>query len=120
MNINFDNDIPIYLQVMEYIKNYIISGKIKNGEKLPSVREFSIKFKVNPNTVQKALYQLENIGLIYTDRTNGKFVTIDSNIVNKIKNDKITEFIDEYFNNMENIGIKQKDAINYINERAEK
>ena len=51
MNTNFDNNIPIYLQLLEYVKTYIISGQIKSGENLPSVREFANMFKVNPNTM---------------------------------------------------------------------
>ena len=64
MNVTFDNNIPIYLQVLEYIKIYIMSGVFKCGEKLPSVREFSNSFKVNPNTMQKALAELESLNLI--------------------------------------------------------
>ena len=77
MEITFDNNIPIYIQVLEYMKIYLISGVFKCGEKLPSVREFAITFKVNPNTMQKALSELEDLNLIYTERTNGKYVTKD-------------------------------------------
>ena len=74
MNVTFDNNIPIYLQVLEYIKIYIMSGVFKCGEKLPSVREFSNSFKVNPNTMQKALAELESLNLIYiTSDHNGVF-----------------------------------------------
>ena len=90
MNTNFDNNIPIYLQLLEYVKTYIISGQIKSGEKLPSVREFANMFKVNPNTMQKALVELEEQKLIYTERTNGKYVTKDEKIIAKLKDGKIT------------------------------
>ena len=85
MNINFDNNTPIYIQLLEYIKTYIISGKLNSGDKLPSVRDFASMFKVNPNTMQKALAELEEEKLIYTERTNGKFVTNDKKIINDIK-----------------------------------
>ena len=75
MNFIFDNDRPIYIQLVEQLKEYIVSGTFKAGEKLPSVREFAMQIKVNPNTVQKALAEIENQKLIYTERTNGKFVT---------------------------------------------
>ena len=85
MEFTFDNNIPIYIQVLEYIKIYLISGVFKCGEKLPSVREFATTFKVNPNTMQKALVELETLSLIYTERTNGKFVTTDKKLINKYK-----------------------------------
>ena len=83
MDFTFDNNIPIYIQVLEYLKIYLISGGFKCGDKLPSVREFAITFKVNPNTMQKALAELESMNLIYTERTNGKYVTNDSKLIAK-------------------------------------
>ena len=77
MEYNFDNERPIYIQLVEMLKIEIISGRIKSGEKLPSVRDFAMKAKVNPNTMQKALTELERENLIYTERTNGKYVTND-------------------------------------------
>ena len=82
MTIIFDNNIPIYIQ---QIKIDIISGKLKPGERLMSVREYALDMKVNPNTMQKALVELEEIGLIFTERTNGKFVTNDQKLINKYK-----------------------------------
>lgn len=82
---NFNNNIPIYVQLIEQLKTYIISGQIKPGEKLPSVRDLALKTKVNPNTMQKALVELEEIDLIYTERTNGKYVTENENTIKKLK-----------------------------------
>ena len=81
MEYNFDNERPIYIQLVEMLKIEIISGRIKSGEKLPSVRDFAMKAKVNPNTMQKALSELERENLIYTERTNGKYVTDDNNLI---------------------------------------
>lgn len=114
MNITFDNNIPIYIQLLEYVKIYIISGAFKCGEKLPSVRDFSLTFKVNPNTMQKALAELENIGLIYTERTNGKFVTKDSNIINKLKDEYALTLAKSYFEGMKRIGLGKADSISYL------
>ena len=85
MEFVFDNNIPIYIQLLDYLKIYLISGVFKSGEKLPSVREFATTFKVNPNTMQKALSELESMKLIYTERTNGKFVTEDKELIEKLK-----------------------------------
>ena len=89
MNYNFDTERPIYIQIMDVIKNNIIRGEYLPGSKLPSVRELSTLFKVNPNTIVKSLYFLENEGLIYTDRTNGKFITNDMSLISNNKEDVI-------------------------------
>lgn len=80
MNFIFDNDRPIYIQLVEQLKQYIVSARLKPGERLPSVRDLAMESKVNPNTMQKALSELEDDKLIYTERTNGKFVTDDSRV----------------------------------------
>ena len=107
----FDNNIPIYIQLVDYFKNYIIAGKIKPGERISSVRELAIHFKVNPNTMQKALIELESEGLIYTERTNGKFVTENKELIEKIKKELAKQKVNNYLNDMKNIGISNKEAV---------
>lgn len=114
MDITFDNNIPIYIQVLEYIKIYIISGTFKCGEKLPSVRDFALTFKVNPNTMQKALQELENDGLIYTERTNGKYVTKDNKIIEKLKDEYALTLAKSYFEGMKRIGLGKAESIKYL------
>ena len=69
---NLDNERPIYLQLMERIQRDIISGVYKTGDRLPSVRDLAMDAAVNPNTMQKALSELERSGLVYSHRTYGK------------------------------------------------
>ena len=114
MDMKFDNNIPIYIQLVEQLKIYIISGNIKSGERLPSVRDFAIQTKVNPNTMQKALAELENLGLIYTERTNGKFVTNNQKLIDKYKIEYANELSDKYFSNMQSIGFDKNDTISYL------
>ena len=114
MNFEFNNDIPIYIQLVEQLKIHIISGNILPGDRLPSVRELALSTKVNPNTMQKALVELENLKLIYTERTNGKFVTNDKELINKLRNEYAKEISEKYFSCMEKIGFGKKDAINYL------
>ena len=114
MEFTFDNNIPIYIQLLEYLKIYLISGVFKCGDKLPSVREFSTTFKVNPNTMQKALAELEEIKLIYTERTNGKFVTTDSKLIEKLKDDYALTLAKSYFQGMKKIGLGKADSIKYL------
>lgn len=111
---NFDNNIPIYLQVIDLIKTDIIIGKILPGDKLLSVRDYAIKLKVNPNTMQKALVELENMGLIYTERTNGKFVTNNPKLINKIRDDEANKICQTYIDSMELIGINKDEAIKFL------
>lgn len=71
--------IPIYLQIIEKIKAKIISGEWRAGDRVPPVRELSLSFGVNPNTMQRSLSELEREGLLYSERTAGRFVTADEN-----------------------------------------
>lgn len=104
--IEFQNSIPIYIQIALDIKIQIFSGKIKPGEKLPSVRDFACKLKVNPNTMQRALAELEDEELIFTERTNGKYVTTDENLIMKYRKNYANELIKNYKDKLKEIGIK--------------
>ena len=114
MEFTFDNNIPIYIQLLEYMKIYLISGVFKCGDKLPSVREFANTFKVNPNTMQKALSELESMNLIYTERTNGKYVTKDEKLLLKLKDEYATTLARSYFEGMKKIGLGKADSIKYL------
>ena len=107
MELAFDNNIPIYIQLLEYMKIYLISGVFKCGEKLPSVREFATTFKVNPNTMQKALSELEDMNLIYTERTNGKYVTKNQKVIDKLKDEYAVTLAKSYFQGMKRIVSEQ-------------
>ena len=114
MKFEFDNNIPIYIQLVENLKKYIISGKINCGEKLPSVRELALQNKVNPNTMQRALTELEDLKLIYTERTNGKFVTTDQGVIDKHKKEYAYNLSVKFLAEMESIGFDKMMAINYL------
>ena len=113
---NFDNDRTIYIQLVDSLKKYIISGKIKPGDRLPSVRDLALMIKVNPNTIQRALSELKDDSLIYTERTNGKFVTCDKEIIAKYKNDLIKKETDFYLSCMNELGFNKKEVIKYLKE----
>lgn len=114
MDFTFDNNIPIYIQLLDYLKIYLISGVFKAGDKLPSVRDFATTFKVNPNTMQKALVELENLKLIYTERTNGKYVTKDEKLIDKLKDEYAITLAKSYFEGMKRIGLGKADSIKYL------
>lgn len=114
MTWQFTDDRPIYIQLMEQIQLKIICGEYKIGEKLPSVRDLASEAAVNPNTMQKALSELERIGLVFSQRTSGRFITEDSNMVENMRKDLAREQIEKFLNNMEKIGFTKKEAINLI------
>lgn len=116
MDYIFDNERPIYIQLVEKLKAGIVSGELKQGERLPSVRELALTARVNPNTMQKALAELEEEGLVYTERTNGKFVTSNQEQINKVKKELAKEKVEHYLNDMKNIGISYNDAVMYLQE----
>ena len=96
-------DRPIYAQLVERIQIYIVSGVYKAGDKIPPVRELATEAAVNPNTMQKALAELERMGLLYTQRTSGRFVTEDGEMINKIKNEMASEQIKIFLENMKQL-----------------
>ena len=114
MNYIFDNDRPIYVQLVEKLKLDIVSGKLKAGTRIPSVRDLALQIKVNPNTMQKALVELENEKLLYTERTNGKFVTNDEQLIKNIKNSLAKSTIEKYISDKERLGISYKESIEYL------
>ena len=114
MEFEFDNNVPIYIQLVDQLKIYIISGKIKSGERLPSVRELALQTKVNPNTMQKALVELEELKLVYTERTNGKFVTNDEKLIEKYRMQYANDLSNKYFSSMISIGFDTNEAIKYL------
>ncbi|MBQ7351572.1 MAG: GntR family transcriptional regulator [Clostridia bacterium] len=117
MGYDFDNDTPIYLQIIEHIKMQIINKEFLPNDKLPSVRELSFQYGVNPNTIQKALQELEDIGLIFTERTNGKFVTSNLEIIEKIRQETIDNIIDDFFDSMLKLGLSRNDVMKILNKR---
>ena len=113
------SDRPIYSQLMEYIKISIVSGKYKPGAKMPSVRELASEASVNPNTMQKALTELERLGLLFSVRTSGRFITEDSKMIEEMKCNLAKEEIQAFLKKMEQIGFTKEEAIETIKEIAE-
>lgn len=114
MSFDFSVDTPIYLQIIVYLKEQIVSGKLKAGQKIASVRELSAWLNVNPNTTQKALLELEESGLIVTERTNGKFVTKNLSVIEKAKKEMIKENLQKFFKSMNKIGLSYQECIDAI------
>ncbi len=117
---NFDNERPIYVQLVEKLRVQIVSGSLKQGQKIPSVRELALTARVNPNTMQKALAELEIEGLVYTERTNGKYITQNKQLIEKVKKQLAQEKIKNYLEDMKSIGISYEEAAKYLQELQDK
>ncbi len=112
------SDRPIYTQLQDYIKLGIISGRYLPGDKLPSVRDLAEEAAVNPNTMQKALAELERLGMVYTQRTSGRFITEDIKMIEDLKESIAKEHITEFFETMKKIGFSIQETIQMIEKEA--
>lgn len=115
---HFDNDRPIYKQLVEQLEIAIVNGTYQPGEKLSSVRELASITKVNPNTIQKALQELETMNLVYTKRTSGRYVTEDQQLIKKRKAVMATKMSEQFLKNMNALGVSEKEAIIFLGERG--
>lgn len=100
----FNDNLPIYVQIIEYIKRQIITLELKGGDKLPSVRELSQELKVNPNTVQRSYQELERENLVFTQRGMGTFVTEDMEIINGLKRNMASNIVETFIMEMKSLG----------------
>lgn len=107
MSWELKNDRPIYTQLMDQITLKIVSGEYKSGEKLPSVRDLATEAAVNPNTMQKALTELERINLVYSVRTSGRFITEDIDMIKDMQENLAKNEIKEFLKKMQKIGFEK-------------
>ncbi|NBI91555.1 GntR family transcriptional regulator [Lachnospiraceae bacterium] len=117
---NLSADKPIYSQLVEIIQIQIISGRYKAGDRLPSVRELAAEASVNPNTMQKALAELEHNCLIVTQRTSGRIVTEDTELIHKTQKHLAEEHIQNFFRTMNGLGYSPEEILLLVKETAEK
>jgi len=117
MDWTFRKDLPIYTQLVDKLSAAIVSGIFSPGEKFPSVRDLAMEAGVNPNTAQRAMADLERAGLIYSQRTSGRFVTEDRELIKKTRRNMAEEKIGEFFEAMKKIGYDEADTISLIDEK---
>ncbi len=108
------NDRPIYTQLLEQIKRKIVSGEYSAGERLPSVREYAAEAGVNPNTMQKALAELEREELVRTERTAGRFITEDEILIQQIREELAREQIQAFVGAMKDLGYSREDSMELL------
>lgn len=111
MDWHFNNERPIYSQLVEGLQFWIVSGKLRPGEKLPSVRDLAAQASVNPNTVQRALVELEQKGLVCTKRTSGRFVSEDESQMIQARERLATETISHFLLDMKKLGCRPEEIV---------
>ena len=116
---NLTSDRPIFLQIIEIMQLSIVSGKYAPGDKLPSVRELATDAAVNPNTMQKALQELERSGLVYSKRTSGRFITENLNMIEEIKSTLAREKIETFLQSMKSLGFDREETISLMKQTFE-
>lgn len=114
MKWQFSNDAPIYSQLIAQIKVGIVSGAFPPGERLPSVRDLATEAGVNPNTMQRAMTELERDGLVYSQRTAGRFVTEDHAVIEAAKRDLAQRHIHAFLAAMLRLGYGREEIISLL------
>jgi len=99
-----DNGAPVYLQIMDDVRRRIVSGEWAPGQRTPAVRELAIEFGVNPNTMQRALSELEREGLVRSERTAGRFITDDAGIITDVRDRMARQAAEAFLRQMNGIG----------------
>lgn len=112
----FKNKSPIYLQVIDDMKRRIVLGEIKLGEKMPSTRELALQYVINPNTAVRVYNEMEGMGLVFTKRGLGTFVTEDVEKYNSIRKEMAEGYIKSFMEGMSYIGFSKEEIIKCIEE----
>ena len=119
MEWSFRSDQPIYSQLVRRIKQGIVSGELPAGSRLPSVRDLAMEAGVNPNTMQRALQELEREGMVYSQRTAGRFVTEDMQRIDSVKRAFAEEHIRLFREGMAGLGYGREEILALLQEEKE-
>lgn len=119
MEWNIRTDLPIYSQLVSLVTLAILSGEYAPGSRLPAVRELAAQAGVNPNTMQRAMAELEQGGLIYSQRTSGRFVTDDRGVIDEARLRLARRQAEEYWNAMARLGYDRAQALELLKEQKE-
>lgn len=110
-------DRPIYQQLVEILTEQIVSGQLAAGDKVPAVRELAAQAGVNLNTMQRALADMEREGLMYTNRTSGRYVTEDKEMIQKIREQIASDRIAEFLAGMSQLGFSEQEVYSLLEKR---
>ena len=110
----FDESTPIYIQIMDMIKQRICAGQLSRGEKLPSVRDMAIELRVNPNTVQRAYQELEREEMVFTQRGMGTFVSKDKDKIDAVRKELASRLAQQFVDGMFSLGFAKEQIKHYV------
>ena len=116
MEWKIDNNKPVYIQLVEQLKVKIISGEIELDSKLDSVRSLAADAMVNPNTMQKALAELEREGVVYSKRTSGRFVTDNKELIENERKNLVKDNVKKTLDTLINLGYTNEEILNLVEE----
>lgn len=119
MEWSFKEGVAIHTQIVEQIRSFIAKGIFEPGAKVPPVRELAIGAGVNPNTMQKALAELEREKLMHTERTSGRFVTEDRGVIKELRSTLCTDYLRDLFTNLGKLGMSKEEIVKEVNKMLE-
>ncbi len=120
MDKKLQENMPIYMQIMNRVRESIASGELAPGDRVASVREMAADFEVNPNTMQRALNEVEGEGLLIPERTAGRFVTTDRQLIIQLKREAAEEAADAFRREMAALGFTEEEMMEFFRERCRK
>jgi len=116
----FDNNQPIFRQIIDQLLLTIATGELAPGDKVAPVREMAMEFRVNPNTMQKSLAKLEEMGYLFTERTSGRYVTLDLELIEGLKSKLPAQITEKYVQDMLECGASHTDIPEYVIKHLER
>ena len=117
MDKKLKENMPIYVQIMNRVREAIAAGELKPGDKIASVRDLAADFEVNPNTMQRALSELEREGLLLSERTQGRYVTSDAKAIGELRKDIARQAADSFRREMAALGFNEEEMMDFFRER---
>ena len=117
MDKKLKENMPIYVQIMNRVREAIAAGELKPGDKIASVRDLAADFEVNPNTMQRALTELEREGLVLSERTQGRYVTSDAKAIGELRKDIARQAADSFRREMAALGFNEEEMMDFFRER---
>ena len=117
MDKKLKENMPIYVQIMNRVREAIAAGELKPGDKIASVRDLAADFEVNPNTMQRALTELEREGLLLSERTQGRYVTSDAKAIGELRKDIARQAADSFRRELAALGFNVEELRDFFRER---
>ena len=119
MDKKLQENMPIYVQIMNRVREAVAAGELKPGDRVAPVREMAQDFEVNPNTMQRALNELEREGLLVSERTAGRFVTEDKELISRLRSEMAVDTVDAFRREMAALGYSDEEMMEFFRKRCE-